>query len=133
MKLPNDKIKHILIDILVVFIIPISLFYFYTTLGGTSGALFGAEQPGSELVGEGQKFLTKLNELQGLKLNTEVFESAVYQSLVDTTVLPPTEDKGRLHPFIPPQRSTPSTQTPATTKTKATTAVKNLNGLLKGQ
>ena len=102
MKGINEKAKHIHIDITVVFVIPVGLFYLYTILATPEEALLGSEQPGVELVGEGQKFLAKLNELKALKLDMGLFESAVYKSLIDTTVPPPTEDKGRPNPFIPP-------------------------------
>jgi hypothetical protein len=129
----NEKIKHILIDISVVFLVPAALFYLYITLAGPGEALFGTEQPGSELVGEGQKFLSKLNELNTLKLDTSVFESAVYKSLVDTTTPPPTDEQGRPHPFIPPSRPAPVVQSPAQGKATSPTAVKNLNSLLQGR
>jgi hypothetical protein len=131
MKPLNDKLKHILIDITVVFVVPIGLFFLYTTLATPGGALYGTEQPGSELAGEGQKFLIKLNELNSLKLDTSVFQSAVYQSLVDTTVPPPTEDKGRPYPFVPPTRYTAPAQNTVPSKTKTSNAVKNLDALLK--
>ena len=129
----NEKIKHILIDISVVFLVPAALFYVYMTLAGPGEALFGTEQPGSELVGEGQKFLSKLNELDSLKLDTSVFESAVYKSLVDTTTSPPTDELGRPHPFIPPSRPAPAIQNSAPGKTTPPSAVKNLNSLLQGR
>ncbi len=129
----NDKVKNILVDVVIVFLIPFGLFYVYTTfISSNDGS--SVEQPGSELAGEGQKFLVKLNELNSLKLNTEVFESAVYQSLIDTTIPPPTEAKGRPHPFIPPTVSvpTPSATIPAS-KSKTSTSIKNLNTLVSGQ
>ncbi len=133
MKGINEKVKHILIDITIVFVIPLGLFYLYTTLVTPGEALFGTEQPGSELVGEGQKFLSKLNELNALKLDTSVFESAVYQSLVDTTVPPPTEEMGRPHPFIPPTSSIQGVQNSASIKGSTNTATRNLNSLLNGR
>jgi|GEM_PF-2135651 len=123
MKPMNEKVKHILIDVVVVFVVPMGLFFLYTTLVTPEGALYGTEQPGSELVGEGQKFLVKLNELNALKLDTSVFQSAVYQSLVDTTVPPPTEEKGRPFPFVPP------TQVNASSKTNTSNTINNLNTL----
>lgn len=131
----NDKVKNILIDVVIVFLIPLGLFYLYTTLIVSSDGS-STEQPGSELAGEGQKFLVKLNELNSLKLDTGVFGSAVYQSLVDTSVPPPTEAKGRSHPFIPPTVTppTPPTPSPATpSKGKTSPALKNLNALVGGQ
>jgi hypothetical protein len=128
----NDKVKNILVDVVIVFVIPFGIFYFYQTLMPSEGG--GSEQPGSELAGEGQKFLVKLNDLNALKLDTSVFESAVYRSLIDTTVPPPTEAKGRPHPFIPPYTPAPPPSTPTTpTKGKSTTAIKNLNTLVGGQ
>lgn len=112
----NEKLKHTLIDITVVFLIPIGLFFLYTTLASPGGALYATEQPGSELAGEGQKFLVKLNELDTLKLDLSVFESVVYQSLVDTTVPPPTDEKGRPFPFVPPSGSSFQNQTSNVTK-----------------
>lgn len=134
MKPLSEKMKHLLIDLSVVFIIPAFLFYLYMSLATPGEALFGgAEQPGSELVGEGQKFLAKLNELNTLELDTSIFQSAVYQSLVDTSVPPPTEEAGRPHPFIPPVRAQQPSNTSQPSKASSGTAVKNLNGLLQGR
>jgi hypothetical protein len=97
----NEKIKHLLIDIAVVILVPGALFYVYVTYSGPSEPLFGSSQGGEDLVGEGQKFLAKLNELQKLRLDTSVFDTEAYRSLIDTHVTPPTEEAGREHPFIP--------------------------------
>jgi hypothetical protein len=131
----NDKIKHILIDITVVFVIPFALFYLYTTLATPTEPLFGSVEVDASLAGEGQKFLSKLNELQALKLDTSVFESSEYKSLVDTSVPPPTEEAGRPHPFIPPVAPS-APVTPASgskSKTQVNSAVKNLNSLVGGR
>jgi hypothetical protein len=126
----NEKIKYILIDITVVFLIPFGLFYLYITLSGSEEPLFGSTQSGSDLSGEGQKFLAKLDELKNLKLDTSLFESTVYKSLVDTTTPPPTEAVGRSNPFISPfQPAPPSTKS----KTGTQTAVKNPNTIVGGQ
>jgi hypothetical protein len=130
----NEKIKHIIIDIVIVLVVPFGLFYLYMNLSTPSEALYGSGTE-SALVGEGQKFLGKLNELNGLKLDTEVFQSAAYRSLVDTSVPPPTEGKGRTNPFIPPASPIPP-PAPSTTQTKGKTtgtAVKNLDTLVGGK
>jgi hypothetical protein len=128
----NEKVKYILIDITVVFLIPIGLFFLYTTLSTPGDALYSIVRPGSELAGQGQKFLVELTELNALKLDTSIFESLIYKSLVDTTVPPLTEEKGRLYPFVPPSRTlkTTSSSFPVSSKTGTSNAVKNLNALI---
>jgi hypothetical protein len=124
----NDKLKQILIDISIVFVVPGALFYLYITMVPASGPLWGSAEIDTSLVTRGQKFLSRLRELNGLKLDTSVFESPVYQSLVDSSTPLPTEVHGRPNPFIPPISPVPPPQpTPAKGKVGAST---NLNTLL---
>jgi hypothetical protein len=50
---------------------------------------------------EDQKFLAKLKELQGLHIDTTIFNDAEFSSLVDHSVQVIDEDAGRPNPFEP--------------------------------
>ena len=49
----------------------------------------------------GQQIISILNELRRLSIDKTIFESPVFDSLVDYTIATTSEDKGRPDPFAP--------------------------------
>ena len=100
-----------------VLILIIGIFiYFYTKGDPTSSSISSLEVMevpglgGSNSIGE--RALTLLNEVNSLKIDTSIFNSIVYQSLVDYSIEVPPQNVGRTNPFLPfPSQFRATTQT----------------------
>ena len=97
----SDKLKHILIDIAVVVLIPASVFFLYDYFRGGTEPDMVSEKPGGGFSEEGAHLAVLLRELKALHIDTSLFASPAYISLQDFTLPVPPELKGRPVPFIP--------------------------------
>lgn len=94
----NSK-KTILIIVAIVIVGALALFYF---MGGSTpddGSLLSSDSTGNKQVGS--KVLSLLNQIESLKIDTSIFTSAAYQTLVDYSVTIPPQNVGRPNPFAP--------------------------------
>lgn len=55
----------------------------------------------NEAVLDGQEFLSRLRELESITLDGAILEDPRFQSLIDFTVIPESEEVGRENPFAP--------------------------------
>ena len=55
----------------------------------------------------GTRVLSLLNQINSLKIDASIFESAVYNTIVDYTITIPEQDVGRINPFAPIPGSAP--------------------------
>lgn len=86
--------------IIVIIIIAIAAgAYFYFQGGSAPEDDLLSVSPSSVLVGA--NVLSLLNQIQSIRIDTSVFSSPAYQSLVDYTVPIPTLNVGRPDPFAP--------------------------------
>jgi hypothetical protein len=110
-KSPSSK-KNIIITIIVIVIIALGYFY-YTGSTPTDEAIssLSGEAP-SQIVGS--QTLVLLNQLNSLRIDPKIFQSQVYQSLVDHTVMVREQNVGRANPFAPAFTAPPAR--PATTR-----------------
>lgn len=92
--------KNILIIVGIVLVAMIALFYF---MGGDpvdqSSLLSGEESSETERLGT--RVLSLLNQIESLNIDTTLFTSATYQTLVDYSVVIPPQGVGRPNPFAP--------------------------------
>jgi hypothetical protein len=83
-----------------IIVVSISIYYFF--LAGPSKATSSSlleQGPASGVIGS--QVLNLLNQISSLKIDSTVFQSAVYKSLQDYSVAIPTENVGRPNPFAP--------------------------------
>ncbi len=83
----------------VVILIAIIAYFYYNGSSSSTGALLLVSQEGGQSIGSSE--LALLNQIQSLKIDTSLFQSPVYKSLLDHTVPIPTEQVGRPNPFVP--------------------------------
>jgi hypothetical protein len=91
---------------LVIFSVILLLFggYYYWSTSSTSenaGQLTTESSSAAASSLAGREILAALRELRSLRIDSSVFESAVYKSLVDYTIATTSEPLGRLDPFAP--------------------------------
>ncbi len=68
-----------------------------------------------------KRVLDLLAVIQSLNIDTEIFANPVFQSLIDHTVLVPSQNIGRPNPFSPIIGNTPAPGRATTTQKKTTT------------
>lgn len=91
--------KTLIIITIIVAIGTLAYFYFNGSSEDTSSLLTG-EKPTSEVTDHTARILTLLNQTSSLKIDPELFKSAVYQSLVDHTVPVVEQPVGKANPFV---------------------------------
>lgn len=99
MKSATSNTKTI-VTIIVVFIV-ILLTYFYFEGGSSTGTGSLLESSGNGAGSVGSSELSLLNQIQSLRIDTELFKDPVYRSLQDYSVDIPSENVGRPNPFAP--------------------------------
>lgn len=107
----GSKLKHIGFDnnymkkltvILIIILVLASFVYFYmkgNELSKNSSLLEGSTPDVSNNVGA--EVLALLNQVKLIKIDSTIFESPVYKTLVDYTVEVPPQPVGRPNPFAP--------------------------------
>jgi hypothetical protein len=81
----------------------------------TTGTSLVAEKKTADFA-DAKNILTLLNRMNQIKLDDSIFNSAVFQSLKDTTVTLVSQPTGRNNPFAP--LGTDGTKTQSSTNTK---------------
>ena len=95
----TQKSKTPIIILIVVLILAgVAYFYYTGTPKDTSASLTTTAQ-NSAAAAEGAKVLALLNQISSLQIDTSLFTSPVYQSLVDHTVQVIPQNVGRPNPF----------------------------------
>jgi hypothetical protein len=102
--------KQIIIGILAIALLG-GGYYYFTTMKEEGKGTLDTKKPG--LLGNssgdnpsqpiGADVLSLLNRISSLKIDTEIFDSLIYQSLVDYSVEIPPQEVGRPNPFAPIQ------------------------------
>jgi len=109
MKQEQSKKPLLIIGIIIV-IAAIVFFYFSGSPTRETDSLL-AEQTNVEVEVASARVLGLLNQVQSLKIDQALFQSAVYRSLRDYSVAIPEQNVGRPNPFAPLpglQRATPA-------------------------
>ncbi|MES3030894.1 MAG: hypothetical protein V4697_00595 [Patescibacteria group bacterium] len=79
-----------------------AFFYFKGSPADTASSLSASGGPESaEVTAVGTRVLSLLNQINSLKIDTSIFNSVVYRSLVDYTITIPEQNVGRPNPFAP--------------------------------
>lgn len=100
----QNSSKKTLLIVIVIVIISLSVFFYYKG-SPTDSNISSVQSSGSpesvdaQIVGT--RVLSLLNQISELKIDSSIFSSAVYKTLIDYTVEIPTQDVGRLNPFAP--------------------------------
>ncbi len=98
MQKPVSK-KPIIIIVIVLVLAAAAYFYFSGSPTDTAATLDAEQTPEGALVGA--EVLTLLNEISALSIDSTLFDSQAYKSLVDHTVVVPEQNIGRFNPFVP--------------------------------
>ena len=94
--------KPLIIIISIVILAGLAYFYFSGSPSDTSiSSVNSSTGETSEASIVGAKVLSLLNEIGSLRIDSSVFDSQVFKSLVDHTVIVPEQNVGRPNPFIP--------------------------------
>lgn len=95
----NKNIKNILI----VAVVLVGAFVIYTFFiqKDEAAPLLSVGGKTAEQAKEIQELLTLQRELKSIALDVDIFESAVFKSLKDYTVVLPLQPQGRSNPFAP--------------------------------
>jgi hypothetical protein len=99
--------------ILIVIVVVAALIYFYTIGNPTdSSSLTETDVAGSQdAQNVGSRVLVLLNQINSLKIDSSIFGSATYRSLVDYSITIPEQPVGRQNPFAPIAGSVRATTT----------------------
>lgn len=102
--------------ILIVIIVVAALIYFYTMGNPTdNSSLTRTDTAGSiEAQNVGSRVLVLLNQINSLKIDSSIFSSDAYRSLVDYSITIPEQPVGRPNPFAPLPGSAPAPKTTST-------------------
>jgi uncharacterized protein YpmS len=95
--------------ILIIIIVIALLIYFYTMGNPTeNSSLVQTNTAGSQdAQNVGSRVLVLLNQINSLKIDSAIFTSATYKSLVDYSIVIPEQPVGRQNPFAPIPGSAP--------------------------
>ncbi|HEY9583932.1 MAG TPA: hypothetical protein VJI66_03160 [Candidatus Paceibacterota bacterium] len=100
----KPKSKGTAIALIVIIIIALFLYFYYkgspdtdTASSLESSNIEGLED--AQVIGS--RVLILLNQINALKIDASVFNSAIYESLVDYTIAIPEQPVGRPNPFAP--------------------------------
>ena len=95
----KSSTKNIIIIVAVLAVAGLAYFYFSGTPQDASSQLV-SDAPPSPVTDEATKILTLLNQTSSLRINTTLFTSPVYKSLVDHTVPVIEQAVGKPNPFF---------------------------------
>lgn len=106
MQQKQSKPKGTIIALIIIVIVAFLLYFYYkgspredsTSSLESSGILL---EGGEDAQVIGTRVLTLLNQINSLKIDANIFNSAVYKSLVDYTITIPEQAVGRVNPFAP--------------------------------
>ena len=100
----KPKSKGTAIALVVIVIIALLLYFYFKGSPDTDSAS-SLESSNAEGLEDaqviGSRVLPLLNQINALKIDASVFNSAVYKSLVDYTIAIPEQPVGRSNPFSP--------------------------------
>lgn len=108
--------KTIVISVVAVVVLILAYFYF-TGTPSDSAALDSSDSATTEVTDHATKIITLLNQTSSLKIETALFTSPVYKSLVDHTVSVNQQAVGKPNPFY---YNLPQTQQTASAPVKTT-------------
>lgn len=96
----NNSSKNTWITIAIIIVVAVAVYIFFLSGPSTEdlGTLVEA-QPEGEIAGA--QVLSLLNQIEGLKIDSTLFQSQAYLSLIDYTVPIPVQNVGRSNPFAP--------------------------------
>lgn len=97
---PTSK-KSILVTIAFALLLILAYLYFSGAPVDDASSLDAAALPTSESSIAAAKVLALLNQISSLRIDTAIFSTAVYKSLVDHTVPVLEQNIGRENPFAP--------------------------------
>ncbi|OHA16484.1 MAG: hypothetical protein A3C79_02605 [Candidatus Taylorbacteria bacterium RIFCSPHIGHO2_02_FULL_45_28] len=97
MKPPSSSKKTLITVIVVIIVLAVAYFYFS---GGSAPDDMGTLQSQSATV-VGTRVLSLLNQIESLRIDTELFKTPAYQTLVDYSIAIPELPVGRPNPFAP--------------------------------
>ncbi len=96
--------------IIIVIIAVAALIYFYNLGNSSADSASSLQESGAsaETQAVGSRVLSLLNQISSLKIDSSIFTSASYKSLVDYTIAIPEQNIGRPNPFAPIPGSVPA-------------------------
>lgn len=106
--------KSTFIIIIVIIIVALGIYFYYsgTPDANTNSSLQAQNTPeASDAQLVGSRVLSLLNQINSLKIDTSIFNSTVYKSLVDYSIAIPEQNVGRPNPFAPIPGSAPQSST----------------------
>lgn len=101
MQKPSSSKNTIYIAIIVIALGTLAYFYFRGNPTDTNPTLQETSTNNADQAFVGSNVLTLLNQINSLKIDTSLFNSQVYKSLVDHTVIVRSQNVGRANPFVP--------------------------------
>ena len=96
--------KGKLIAIIIIVIVSLGLFFYFKgkpDVESLSSLEFLNSPESGEAKAASDRVVKLLNEINSLKIDDSIFESAVYKSLIDYTVAIPEQNIGKSNPFAP--------------------------------
>lgn len=101
--------KTFLVVILIIILALGAYFYFKGDPSDSSTSSLEAENSpvSADAQAVGVRVLSLLNQINSLKIDASIFDSAVYKTLVDYTITIPEQNVGRPNPFAPIAGSAP--------------------------
>lgn len=94
--------KGLLIVIVLLVVGAGAYFYFQGAPTDTGSSLSSSRtEENVEAAAVGTRVLSLLNQINSLKIDTSIFNSLVYRSLVDYSITIPEQNVGRPNPFAP--------------------------------
>ncbi len=95
---PQSSSKKTIIAV-VIAVIVLALVYFYFSAGEPDTEISALQTQAANV--DGTRVLSLLNQIKSLHIDTKIFESSAYRSLVDYSVEIPETPVGRPNPFAP--------------------------------
>ncbi|MDQ5893438.1 MAG: hypothetical protein QG640_450 [Patescibacteria group bacterium] len=105
--------KTFFIVIIIIILALAAYFYFKGSPDDSSVSSLEADNSptSADAQAVGTRVLSLLNQINSLKIDSSIFDSAVYKSLVDYTITIPEQNVGRPNPFAPISGSAPQNST----------------------
>ncbi len=100
MKNKTSSKKTLVSSVIIIVAVAIA-YFFYMGNKAPSGQSLLETQVTPEANAASSRILALLNQIRSLKIDTEIFDDPVYQTLIDYSVAIPDVPVGRLNPFAP--------------------------------
>jgi hypothetical protein len=102
----NNPNKVTFIALAIIIVVSLGIYFYYQGepvdgTGSLDTALVGGSAESADARVVSDRIVTLLNQVNDIKIKTDLFQSAVYSSLVDYTITVPEENVGRSNPFAP--------------------------------